>query len=1181
MYFKNNKIKQLFSILLLLVACVAYAQDDFELTNYEDNTIPPSPTSASLGSYAYAPISLVTGTPNISIPIHNLKGNSLSLPISMSYRPGVKLEDVSEYTGHGWSLFAGGVITRQKIGSEDPDARIRSYDNDPYSYEELLPVIATGSNKDSAPDLFNYNFNGFTGQFALKEDLQTPYYIKERRNWKFSFSLSRIEITVEDGTTYIFKDIGTTSVEEDEGTINHDFITSWYLSEIISSKTNERIEFTYYDESFYPTYVKNNKGRVEDGKVVHIYEDTTWPFAFETKRINDITLFVNDVATNKVVFEKDTDPREDISYTYALDKILIYAKATDALPIKYFDFTTSSENGERIYLNSIQEYSGDGTTSKPPYVFDYYEPWDLPARDSYKADFWGYYSANGAEFPYGLPASSDCYLATYKEASFPEAQYGSLKSMTFPTGGKNEYTYELNEYYDPDYEYYTTGEFGLDWDTDEWVFYTENVPTPSNSRTTTFNLPSDQEVKIDMNLWINKNLGYDYTVFRDEIEEYEIRIKKVSDNQEVFSAYFDGNGDPDEIDLIINSGIYEIFGQNDEFVYDYGTCLNDYELELTAGEYEISVKTSSIDNQMSGLSKAVIEVKYHSADKIIKNKKGAGIRIANQKLLDDDGTELRNINYNYYTNGANGNSTDKSSGQLTEKIVTGYDIPFVKYYYEVFICPPDEECYCKWESESSHLNELIARTGTIGKTGVTPCSYEAMTGLKESIVFSKSPSASNSWVMYTEVKETETGNGFKITRFNGLEYGDEYHLNVVQVNDEPYFYWNPVGPFPQIGKINYSEYGFPGNGNLIINGLWDKPIETLIYSDGDYKNGTSGPVLLKEENYEYYRIEQPKLWSIVADGMLATIVYGISYFPNKIGYLKSKTTKTYDDTAPESYVLTKSDYEYYGQTGQLPDKITTTDSNGNKTIKKIKYTLQYGTDVSAGNNSSLTMQDLRDHNILGPIEEQLWRKDNAGNYKLIGGKLNSIDDVSAPGSNNPLFQPIEVLSLEIGQQNSNTIVNEFNTNSSFSRTDWYNDETGLEYEEQGVDLKYDEDGNLIEINQKNGTTTAYIWGYDKQYPIAKIENATKSQIDALPGFGVDFNTGNTALTAAQESTLRDGLPDAMVTTFTYNPLIGLTSMTDPRGFTIHYEYDKLNMLKSVKDADGNLVKEHEYNYKNN
>ena len=59
------------------------------------------------------------------------------------------------------------------------------------------------------------------------------------------------------------------------------------------------------------------------------------------------------------------------------------------------------------------------------------------------------------------------------------------------------------------------------------------------------------------------------------------------------------------------------------------------------------------------------------------------------------------------------------------------------------------------------------------------------------------------------------------------------------------------------------------------------------------------------------------------------------------------------------------------------------------------------------------------------------------------------------------------------------------------------------------------------------------------------------------------------------------LSDAMITTYTYDPLVGTTSMTDPKGYTTFYEYDEFNRLKSVKDADGNLYSTNEYNYKTN
>lgn len=53
----------------------------------------------------------------------------------------------------------------------------------------------------------------------------------------------------------------------------------------------------------------------------------------------------------------------------------------------------------------------------------------------------------------------------------------------------------------------------------------------------------------------------------------------------------------------------------------------------------------------------------------------------------------------------------------------------------------------------------------------------------------------------------------------------------------------------------------------------------------------------------------------------------------------------------------------------------------------------------------------------------------------------------------------------------------------------------------------------------------------------------------------------------------------MVTTYTYDPLIGVTSITDPKGYTTYYEYDDFNRLKRVKDADEKILSQSEYHYK--
>jgi YD repeat-containing protein len=61
--------------------------------------------------------------------------------------------------------------------------------------------------------------------------------------------------------------------------------------------------------------------------------------------------------------------------------------------------------------------------------------------------------------------------------------------------------------------------------------------------------------------------------------------------------------------------------------------------------------------------------------------------------------------------------------------------------------------------------------------------------------------------------------------------------------------------------------------------------------------------------------------------------------------------------------------------------------------------------------------------------------------------------------------------------------------------------------------------------------------------------------------------------------IRNNLPDdALITTYTYDPLIGVTSQTDPNGLATYYEYDDFGQLTAVKNSDNKLVSSHVYHY---
>ncbi|HEX8575982.1 MAG TPA: RHS repeat domain-containing protein [Flavobacterium sp.] len=123
-------------------------------------------------------------------------------------------------------------------------------------------------------------------------------------------------------------------------------------------------------------------------------------------------------------------------------------------------------------------------------------------------------------------------------------------------------------------------------------------------------------------------------------------------------------------------------------------------------------------------------------------------------------------------------------------------------------------------------------------------------------------------------------------------------------------------------------------------------------------------------------------------------------------------------------------------------------------------------------------------------------------------------------------------------------------------------------------------GNAVELRIENGTFIVYIWGYNKSQPIAKIENANYTDIQTYETNLQNLsNIGTEANLIIALNNLRANLPNAMVTTYTYKPLVGVSTITDPKGNQITYTYDTLGRLQSVKDKDNKILTENQYHYR--
>ncbi|HEX6429919.1 MAG TPA: hypothetical protein VF008_19630, partial [Niastella sp.] len=84
---------------------------------------------------------------------------------------------------------------------------------------------------------------------------------------------------------------------------------------------------------------------------------------------------------------------------------------------------------------------------------------------------------------------------------------------------------------------------------------------------------------------------------------------------------------------------------------------------------------------------------------------------------------------------------------------------------------------------------------------------------------------------------------------------------------------------------------------------------------------------------------------------------------------------------------------------------------------------------------------------------------------------------------------------------------------------------------------------------------------------------------------ITISAGSSGFTAGTADLLIDEVrlypQDAFMTTYTYQPQVGMTTKCDERGLVTYYEYDELNRLKVIRDHNNNIVKMIEYNYRNN
>ena len=276
----------------LAVTLSVFSQDDISPEAKEanfGNVLPMSPNAAALAMYADYPVSHYTGIPNISIPLYEIEVDGYKLPISLSYHSnGIKLAQEATWVGLGWTLNAGGAISRTiKCESDFTSGRHTNithqnvtkgwyYDTDTLSYEihppgymmdiVLFPnglkkltdkyFLQTTSNAyltiDTEPDIFFYNLPHLSGKFIYNKP-KTPVLFDRNHNLKIEWGWNgygSFKVTDDDGIIYLFLNEEFTRITRPEMD-NADYTneTSWLLTKIIT-RNGQEINFSYDTEPY-------------------------------------------------------------------------------------------------------------------------------------------------------------------------------------------------------------------------------------------------------------------------------------------------------------------------------------------------------------------------------------------------------------------------------------------------------------------------------------------------------------------------------------------------------------------------------------------------------------------------------------------------------------------------------------------------------------------------------------------------------------------------------------------------------------------------------------------------------------------------------------------------------------------------------------------------------------------
>ena len=1110
-----------------------------------------SPEVAMLDKFKSINISPYTGVPNLSIPLYSIKVDGVEIPVVLSYNSsGIHVGEEATWVGLGWNLSVGGNITQTPIGESDQTDFLTTAE-----YDKLINNASSGFNSFSGrseigyvwqqcvesypgddsygvfnnlkilelgkPDNYSYAIPGGSGKFYLDPKTKLPVLFGSKKEHTFitkaTSPLNQWIINDLNGTKYVFNqsDLEYADIFPRKSSFGNNWLGS-------------------------QTWWLSNM-LLSSGKQINFtYTDDNSYTSSQSQTYN------RNYLVSDINYSTNTSNSQVINYSKKLSLI-----DTDNEQIV---FELSTTKAERYDLK-------EGVTNGIPKRLNAIHIWDKIQHKKIKMFKFNYDYFNGI-CPNGV-LSYDC--ARLKLISIKEIGYTSSGAEDL---SKPPYQFQYNETNPlPSKQSYAV---------DFWGYYNGQVSNtgvlPKLPEAVVLGLISNNnyplEVVSDFYNKGNANRGMDPTYATSGL------INKITYPS---GGYLQLNYEPNEFSnypIFSAADINRTQGIN---LYKY-IEVHDYKTCGIEGE---AIKTSDIfyprkDGTLILINfKCAFNIIFASAPDFNAAHENSkyGKAYISLKRIDASGnnTVVETWKVLNYTTFAIGHPDTLNVSKITYKFS-----PTDKYYFECSL-GADVPCHNGMPGNGS-----VSVSCSVFDPNVTIPSYKSVGGgvriaSQETYNPDKTLALKRNY-SYVNTDGTTSGKLMSPLRFYSFNpvinksEGQPYtifegaYTFAISSNSYTPLSSDANGAMVGYSRVEVSDVDFlkntngktiyyyrntpstPGKAEL---GTPDLPYEDNGLEDSIQTRNSKNELVMKTIN-TYGSIENKYAYGVtVLDKYIGPDIcnsgnyykfynrWNVSYYPLQTRWYTLTNSTEYLYSPSGSPVLTQKQMSYNG----LGQSIS--ESNVRSDGVKITTNSVYPNDVA---NPNTLVQSMKTKNL----------------YDLLLNQKQLKNDNSEIWNKEWVYNPTGSTNIKVTTFNQ----------SNFG---------GIPYTVIS-DVLYDAKDNVIQA-KSNEIFTTYIWSYNYEYPIAEIKNATYADVKKALGYD-DTQIASLATNSAPAvSSIRNllttyfkNLP-VLIKTYTYNPMIGMSTETNPNGVVTYYNYDSFNLLKNIRDNTSNLIKTFDYHYK--